>query len=166
MPDSVPNNRVFEIAWKTIQVSEGGASISDDPRDPGGLTRWGISQAAYPDLDIASLTEERARAIFRRDYWDRCRCGELPQAVAIALADAAFNHGVTGAVRMLQRALRVSPDGIMGPATVGAAARAIPNSLVNEMLSHRCVAYSAGNQAFRRGWFLRVLRLKDALAAL
>jgi hypothetical protein len=52
VPEPTTSNRTFDRASNTIQVSEGGASVSDDARDRGGLTRWGISQAAYPNLDI------------------------------------------------------------------------------------------------------------------
>lgn len=155
----------FERAWAFVQRAEGGATITDDPNDPGGLTKWGISKRAYPNLDIRNLTEDQAKAIFRRDYWDRCSCSQMPAAVAIALVDGSFSMGTVRAVRQLQVALRVGVDGIAGPATIAAAQRSIPRELVNEMLSQRLVYYSGLDSLakFQRGWFLRVLRLKDAL---
>ena len=49
-----------------------------DSRDPGGETKFGISKRAHPDLDIANLTRDQAGAVYRRDYWDRLRCFDLP----------------------------------------------------------------------------------------
>lgn len=158
----------FERAWAFVQAAEGGAAITNDPDDPGGLTKWGISQRAYPQLDIRSLTEDQAKAIFRRDYWDRCSCSQMPAQVAIALVDAAFNLGPSRAVRQLQAALHVTVDGVPGPKTIGAAQRALQSESVNDMLSHRLLYYAGLDQLekFQRGWFLRVLRLKDALVSL
>lgn len=156
----------FERAWSFLQRPdiEGGARISDDPADPGGVTKWGISQRAYPDEDIQHLTEPRAKELFRRDYWDRCQCEQLPERMAIALADAAFNQGVDAAMRQLQRALNVSVDGVMGPRTMAAVVRKSDPEHLNEFLSQRLLRYADGQGKYRRGWFLRILRLKDALA--
>lgn len=156
----------FDRAWRFLQRPdiEGGPRLSDDPDDPGGLTRWGISQRAYPYEDIRNMTEVRAREIFRRDYWEGCHCDRLPDALAIALADAAFNQGCGTAIRLLQTALNVRVDGVMGPETIGAAIRNGDPDRINEFLGRRLMRYANGQAKYRRGWFLRILRLKDALA--
>lgn len=150
----------FERAWAFISEQEGGARLTDDPNDPGGLTKWGISQRAYPTENIRGMTEARAQELFRRDYWEPCQCDALPDPVAIALADAAFNQGVRTAIILLQKGLRVEPDGIVGPMTI-AAARGVGD--VNNFLSYRLARYAMGDPIYRRGWFLRVLKLKDRL---
>jgi lysozyme family protein len=61
----------FERAFEKTLKLEGGGEISDDSSDAGGLTKWGISQRAYPDLDIKNLTKEQAKEIYKKDYWDR-----------------------------------------------------------------------------------------------
>ncbi len=43
---------------------EGG--YTNDPRDPGGETNWGISKRAYPNLDIKNLAMEEAKRIYKR----------------------------------------------------------------------------------------------------
>lgn len=156
----------FDRAWSFLQRSdiEGGARISDDPEDPGGLTRWGISQRAYPDEDIRNMTEARAKELFRRDYWEPIQGDRLPERVAIALADSAFNQGVGTAIRLLQTALNVKVDGVLGPITMSMAMRNGDTEHLNEFLSRRLLRYANGQAHFRRGWFLRILRLKDALA--
>ena len=42
---------IFEQAFAIVAGEEGG--LCRDPGDPGGLTKFGISQRAYPGLDIA-----------------------------------------------------------------------------------------------------------------
>src|SRR6185312_16903801 len=65
----------FLPAFKIVVGIEGG--YSNDPRDPGGETKFGISKNAYPNLDIASLTLEQAQQIYLRDYWDACGCDTM-----------------------------------------------------------------------------------------
>ena len=105
---------------------EGGPAITDDPDDPGGLTRYGISQRAYPDEDIRALTEERAREIYREDYWNRVRGNGIRYGeVAAAVFDMAVNTGIRQASLELQRAVNhvagrseLVEDGIIGPRTI------------------------------------------------
>jgi lysozyme family protein len=155
----------FEQFWAFLQRPdiEGGARVSNDPNDPGGLTKWGISQREYPHEDIRAMTEDRAKLLFRRDYWDVCRCDELPAAVALALADAAFNQGPGTAIKMLQHALGVMADSVVGQVTLRAAHAADANRL-NEFFSQRLLRYADSHPLDdRHGWFLRVLKLKDEL---
>src|SRR5689334_6646940 len=98
---------------------EGG--LVDDPRDPGGLTRYGISKRAYPGEDIQNLTLERAKELYRRDYWAPIKGDELPNALGLCLFDMAVNSGPAQAIRTLQRAIDVPVDGIIGPGTLGKA---------------------------------------------
>lgn len=153
----------FDAAWRFIQQSEGGGVLHKDPDDPGGLTRWGISQRAFPDVDIALLTESAAKQIFRDHYWTPCQCDLLPPSIAVAVADSAFNQGVRRATVLLQRALRVEEDSILGPETIQAAQGAIPKDLLVDFLSHRALAYAEGNPKFRRGWFRRLFSLQFAV---
>lgn len=83
---------------------EGG--LVDHPSDPGGLTNMGISQRAYPHLDIRKLTREEAKALYRRDYWDRPRLGDIPDpGLAEQVFDLAVNGGSGRAFRLLHRTM-------------------------------------------------------------
>jgi len=100
-------------------------SYINDPSDPGGETRYGISKRSYPNLDIKALTREDARAIYKRDFWDRIR-GDLIisrgyDGVAFQLFDFAVNSGIETAIRAMQRAVGVADDGHWGPASSTAA---------------------------------------------
>lgn len=149
----------FEQAFQFVLSVEGGHV--DDPHDPGGETRYGISQRAYPHLEIATLTPDDARALYRRDYWDKVRGDALPPAIAVAAFDCAVNQGVGRARRLLQRALRVRVDGRIGLITLAAASHADPDALLTDFLSHRLRAYAMTRNASRymRGWARRVLLL-------
>ena len=78
----------FERAFDLLMESEGG--YSDDPADPGGETNFGISKRAYPKEDIRFLTLERAKEIYKRDYWDAIRADDLPYPINILIFDAAL----------------------------------------------------------------------------
>lgn len=109
----------FDLAFERTMGHEGG--YINDPRDPGGETNWGISKRAYPDVNIKALTRDEAKAIYRRDFWDRLGASRLPNGVAYQLFDFAVNSGVETAVRYLQRAVGVADDGHWGPASQAAA---------------------------------------------
>lgn len=106
----------FEKAVKIILKHEGG--YINHPSDPGGETNFGISKRAYPDVDIANLTEEEAAEIYKRDYWDRVKGDELPYPIALCVFDTAVNSGVSRASRWLQETCNAYPDGIVGPNTI------------------------------------------------
>ncbi len=106
----------FNKAIGKTLAHEGGAKSTDDPTDRGGATKFGISQRAYPNVDIRNLTEQQAREIYKRDYWDRIRGDEITsQAIAENIFDTAVNMGVRTASRLAQVALDIEPaDGIIG----------------------------------------------------
>jgi lysozyme family protein len=128
----------FAAALKFTFGAEGG--FQNDYNDPGNWTggsvgqgqlvgtKFGVSAAAYPTLDIANLTLSDASAIYQRDYWNPILGPQLPDLVAIATFDASVNSGPANAVRWVQRAADVTPDGVMGPVTLHAVQNA-PDSL-------------------------------------
>jgi lysozyme family protein len=71
-------------------------------------------------LDIKNLTWEEAKAIYRRDFWDKIGGDRLKGAAAFAVLDAAINSGITAATKWLQRAVGAKQDGVIGPATLAA----------------------------------------------
>lgn len=130
----------------------------NDPRDPGGETKWGISKRSYPQLDIKGLTRDDAKAIYERDFWQRVQGDKLPRPFAFQALDAAVNHGIGNAVRWMQRAAGVADDGHIGPATLAAVARAEPADLVLNFNAERLEFYARLQtfDTFGRGWTRRV----------
>jgi len=62
--------------------------------DTGGLTKYGISQKAFPGVDIANLTPDQARAIYKKKYWDKIGGDKLPPQLQKVAMDTAVNQGV------------------------------------------------------------------------
>lgn len=147
----------FPRAVAIILRHEGGHVL--DPADPGGETKYGISQRAYPDIKIATLTEDVAKGIYKRDYWTPLRCGEMPWPVAICVFDAGVNQGVGRAARFLQEAVRVPADGRIGPVTLAAVQRRDPIPLAQEIQAARILHYASlpGWGRFGRGWARRAM---------
>lgn len=81
----------FDRAFAIVVGLEAG--LVDDPQDPGGLTKYGISKRQYPDLDIRNLTLEQARAIYLRDYWNTHGLDSLEYGKALLVFDCAVNGG-------------------------------------------------------------------------
>lgn len=158
---------IFEQAVGFVLKEQIEGGYVNDPRDPGGETNFGISKRSYPKLNIKALTRDDAIAIYKRDYWDACKCDELPPEIAVAVFDCAVNQGTGIAPRLLQKALRVTADGIIGPKTLAAAHRADTAELVLDFLSWRLrrYAHTANAATFMRGWSKRVLYLLNFLTA-
>lgn len=148
----------FDRAIAIVLAEEGG--YVNDPRDPGGETKFGISKRQYPDIDIAALTLSDAKDIYRRDYWDVCKCDYLPWPLCLFVFDSAVNQGVGAAVRMLQRALDVPQDGILGLRTMAAAAKARPWHAARFM-AFRAMRYQSTRNfdRFGEGWLIRLFRV-------
>lgn len=148
----------FKMAVNLTLKKEG--ILSDHKDDAGGLTKYGISQAAYPGLDIANLSKEDAIKIYKRDYWDKAQCLELPYPLDVMVFDTAVNHGVTKAVKILQESLGLKADGIVGQQT-RAAARTARNSIYTVFMINRLYAYTSAKSwpTFKEGWKNRLTKL-------
>lgn len=125
------SEEVWEESIKAVLQYEGGfqAAPEDSGNWTGGKqgegelkgTNFGISARAYPNFDIKNLTVEEAKEIYRKDYWEACRCQELPAQLAVIMMDCAVHQGPGEAKKLLQRALKVKDDGVLGPVTMKAA---------------------------------------------
>ncbi len=94
----------FDEAFGFVVGNEGG--YVNNPNDPGGETKWGISKRAYPNLDIKNLTIEQAKEIYKRDYWKRDWDSISSQAVANKIFDISVNLGTHALQSILQRSFR------------------------------------------------------------
>ena len=107
----------FNKAIEKTLINEGG--YVNDPSDRGGETKYGISKRAYPNVDIKNLTTNEAKAIYKRDYWDKLKADHIEsQLVASELFDTAVNMGVRTASKLIQGCLGTHPDGIIGNITL------------------------------------------------
>lgn len=104
----------FDTAFERLIGHEGG--YVNHKSDPGGETKYGISKRQYPDLDIAGLTLEDSKVIYKRDYWDKVRGDDLPYPIAFELFDAAVNHGVSRSIEFAHEAVGVEPSSVLSAA--------------------------------------------------
>lgn len=104
-----------ENKWKRLFRLEGG--YVNDPDDPGGETKWGISKRSYPHLNIKTLSRQQAQRIYQRDYFEKPGYDRLPPLLADQMMDMAINLGSLRAGKLLQIVLGVTVDGIVGKET-------------------------------------------------
>ncbi len=163
----------FETALAFVLKSEG--AWSGDPNDSGNWTggkvlagelkgtKYGISAASYPNLDIQNLTLTEAQAIYKSDYWDKIHGDEMPLTIAVIAFDSAVNQGVGGAIRLLQKVYGVKVDGVLGKQTLAAIQSAPTKAMAIEFLSRRIMAYTeaAGWPGNGLGWTRRMFNLAD-----
>lgn len=147
----------FDQAFDKLIGHEGGYVF--DSRDPGGETKFGISKRQYPNLDIRNLTLADAKAIYRRDYWDRAQCDKLHPDLAFDLFDGAVNSGIGQSIRWLQRAVGVADDGVIGPLTLAQIQRLDDTSALRARFNgHRLefMTRLSTFDVFGKGWSRRI----------
>ncbi len=159
----------FRDAVRIVLDLEGGDRLVDHPRDPGGLTKYGISLRAYPKLGrqgIMKLSEADAMAIYRRDFWDSPGIDRLPARLRLPVFDGAVNHGQKTAIKLLQRSLRelgtnVHVDGELGPRTAAAVNAQDEKRFLVTFLLRRQQLYRSleSYNVFGFGWERRIMEV-------
>ena len=169
-PETAPSV-AFEFAVQHVLAMEGG--FSDDPYDPGGPTNLGITLAdlaSYRGIAIdaqstpalrsavAALKPADVQPIYRTRYWEPSDAPSLPAALALFHFDAAVNHGIGTAARMLQQSLSVDVDAEIGPVTLAAAHDCDLADTLDTYAEIRRARYRALSTFWRfgRGWLRRV----------
>lgn len=156
MPNGIPDRPSYCIS---VVITE---EVGNDPNggfviDSGGATKWGISQKAYPSLNIANLTMVDAINIYYRDYWLKINGDGLPTPLDLYVLDAAVNQGVGAAIEMLQVLGGVPVDHVIGYKTLQAAQRIDPK----RYLARRAKRYmqTANFDLYGDGWLVRLFKL-------
>lgn len=166
----------FETAVRLILKREGGYVAH--PADRGGPTKFGITLTTLESYrktpvtakDVMILTIEEAKAIYRKRYWDVCRLDEVKSLdLAQSIFDQAVNCGPSVAIKRLQRVVRASVDGKMGPETLRKVNDA--DSIITaveyykETVRYYCeiVKRNPSQLVFLLGWQERAFHLLDLL---
>lgn len=152
----------FNLALEKTLKWEGG--YVNDPQDPGGETRYGISKRSYPHLDIKNITLQQARDIYWHDFWKKPLFNEVRNfGLVCKLFDLGVNMGAQRAVRMLQDAANLLGadlivDGYIGPQTL-----AFVNGYHHPRALKMALIIMAGNHYIRQkknrfiaGWLKRL----------
>lgn len=147
-----------------IEDEKGTGTMSTQAGDAGGATAWGIARTFHSNETPWPPSRERALAIYRSEYWNPIRAADLPWPWALALFDGFVNQRGS-AVKNLQLALGLLPDGVVGDRTV-AAIRAAGGELFPRFLANRAISYSRaplfGTDG--HGWFKRLFIIASAAA--
>jgi len=161
-----------QLAIDFVLRHEGG--WSEDAADRGGPTRWGISQRAFPDVDLEALDRDGAVRIYREHYWERMRCDEMPPPLDIVLMDSAVNCGRRRTTRWLQEYCNhlvcerepLKVDGVLGPVTARAVMFCPTHRLVALMIYRRQLHYLGLRRRYPQffaGWIGRTTDLLCAV---
>lgn len=158
----------FDKAFETVIGHEGGFTINraDAGNWTGGKvgvgkllgTKYGIAANTYPNEDIKNLTLDRAKQLYKRDFWDKAKCDQLPNGLRFHVFDVSVNSGVSRGIKTLQQALDVGVDGLIGNQTINAAASQDQASILIRFYSFRIAFYTslASFKDFGKGWMNRV----------
>lgn len=165
----------LEQALEHVFAEEGG--WSDHPDDPGGKTNIGITlrtlkravnrgilRGPEPDESwedrLRRLTRDEGAKVYRVLYWEEAWCHKLPAGLDLMAFDAAVNQGTGRAIRFYQKAAGTKADGLWGPNTRSAIARADPQQLILDTAVNRALHYSGLTKLamFGKGWFRRLFR--------
>ena len=153
--------------------------FSDDPYDPGGPTNRGVTLEVYANFkgqtidagsrprlisELKSIPDATVEAIYRQRYFEPAQCPAFTAPLALMHFDAAVNHGVGAAIRMLQQVAKVAIDGEIGSETLSAIGARSLVDLIDDYAEIRRARYRALPHFWRfgRGWLKRV----DATLAL
>ena len=134
----------------------------NDPVDAGGETKFGVAKNANPSVNIARLTWAQASEIYFTKYWTAGFCHKLPGAIAVIHFGACINHGVGRAAKMLQEALDVNVDGLIGPKTLETANKSKPGEVIQHYARVRTSFYKSivqrkpAQAKFLNGWLRRI----------
>ena len=164
----------FNKCLNLVLHHEGG--YVNHPEDPGGMTNMGVTKRVYEEWvghtvsehTMQNLTEEDVGPIYRKNYWDRLKCDELPQGLDLCLFDFGVNAGTGRAAKYLQTLVGTTPDGGIGPMTLKAVNEYVSENGIPETIE----AYQANRQryyeklktfeTFGRGWTRRNDETTDA----
>lgn len=167
----MPEIDQFRRALDTVLVSEGG--YVNHPKDPGGATNKGITQAVFddyrrsigkPPVDVRQINAAEVMTIYRRRYWDLIKGDNLPPGVSYVVFDGAVNSGVARSVKWLQRALGCkSIDGVIGMETMGRLDTTADHDLLIERIIRLRDAFLRQLKnwsTFGKGWADRIAQVK------
>ena len=155
----------FERAFDLLITHEGG--FSNHPDDPGGATMYGVTEvvarAEGYTGPMRELSLDFAKQVYRKRFWDACRCDQMPDVIRYPLFDAAVNSGPSQAIKWLQVAVGVKADGVIGPITQQTV-NVLPAQVTRQkMIGNRLRFMTNLNNwpSFSKGWARRIAAILE-----
>jgi len=158
----------YEKSLELILVHEGG--FVNHPEDPGGITNMGVTKSVYEawvekevtEEDMRNLTEDNVAPIYKKNYWDRCKCDDLASGLDLCVFDFGVNAGTGRSARFLQALVGTVADGAIGPNTIRKVNEYVGQegleSTIKDFQKHRQEYYEGLKhfETFGKGWTRRV----------
>ena len=164
----------WSTSFARVLLSEGGFKLTNIPGDRGGMTYAGIARNKHPDwagwpmiMGGKLPSKDMVADFYRAEYWTTCRCDDLPGGVDYAVFDFAVNAGRGRAIKLLQQAVGVADDGVIGPMTLAAVRRSdakhtLDNfSAAKSSFYKRLVDADPSQAKFFKGWMNRVAAVQS-----
>ena len=160
----------YVTCLEMILHHEGG--YVNHPKDPGGETNLGVTKRVYEDFggtkDMKDLVREDVEPIYKKNYWDRMKCDDVPAGLDLCLFDFGVNAGTGRSAKYLQRMIGTVADGGIGPNTLRALGNYIEEvgtaGAIKNFQSKRQEYYESLStfETFGRGWTRRVDETTEA----
>ena len=160
----------FEKSLALVLKHEG--KFVNHKDDPGGMTNLGVTQNAWRDwvghgvdeATMKSLTVDMVAPLYHLKYWNACLCNQLPSGVDYLVFDFAINAGPSRAIKTIQRALKITADGVIGPVTIKAIKGANAEDFITDFTHAKEVFYRSLStfNIFGKGWLNRVADSKKS----
>lgn len=156
----------WQTSFNLMLVSEGGYGDLSHLGDTGGRTNFGVTQRVWEEWvgresnekEMRALTKEIVEPLYKRKFWDACRCDDLPLGIDYLVFDMAVNAGVGRSAKLLQHCVGVSADGMIGTITITAVKAKDTEELIEKFSEARELFYRGLTtfNVFGRGWLNRV----------
>ena len=157
-------NKNYDKCLETILHHEGG--YVNHPEDTGGETNLGVTKRVYQEWggtkDMKDLTFDDVAPIYKKNYWDKMKCDDLPSGLDLCVFDFGVNAGPGRAAKYLQTLIGTVADGGIGPNTLAKLKEYTDKTGVKETITN----YQNDRQSyyeklstfktFGRGWTRRV----------
>jgi len=162
-------SELFEKCLTNVLKHEGG--FVNHPADPGGMTNLGVTKKVYEEWvgyevdkqDMMKLQKTDVSPIYKKNYWDRVKCDDLPIGVNYVIFDMSVNHGTGRASKFLQKVVGAEVDGAIGSKTLSKVEKMNNMDIIEALCLEREDFYRNLNHfdTFGNGWLNRNNEVKD-----
>tara|TARA_R100000773_G_C4219542_1_gene118141 strand:- start:2705 stop:3217 length:513 start_codon:yes stop_codon:yes gene_type:complete len=153
----------FEKSLELVLHHEGG--YVNHPKDPGGETNLGVTKRVWEkwigrkvqEGEMKNLTPEDVKDLYKKRYWDRAKCDDLPSGIDFFTFTFAVNSGPSRSAKTLQSVIGATVDGGIGPKTLAQLAEHNTETVLKNFHAKRQSFYEGLRtfQTFGKGWTRR-----------